>query len=93
MTKNTKKNNKFKNIDPKELLDTLGIHQVHGKFLEGDDYEQMMMILKFLEPSVVTNNQRTMTEVYFHNGNAYHVHHGIEDKPLIEEVLDIRNHK
>jgi hypothetical protein len=63
--------------------------QQPSKFLEGDEYDHMWLILQFLEPVSTSNNQRTITEVYFHNSNAYHVHYGLDDNPVIEEVENI----
>lgn len=56
--------------------------------LEGQERENVwLMILLQDQPTHSSNNQRTITEVYEINQKEYHVHYGIEDDPLIEEIM------
>ena len=58
------------------------------RLLEGQERENVwLMILLQDEPDEVSNNQRTITEVYKINQTEYHVTYGLEEKPIIEEVL------
>jgi hypothetical protein len=66
------------------------IRQVHGpemRELEGDEAEQLLIVLKLIGHYTDTNNQRTHTYFYNHNGKEYRVTYGLGDDPLIEEVL------
>lgn len=66
------------------------IRQVHGpemRELEGDEAEQMLIVLKLVGHYTDTNNQRTHTYFYNHNGKEYRVTYGLGDNPLVEEVL------
>ena len=73
---------------PEKLRDW--IRQVHGpemRELEGDEAEQMLIVLKLIGHYSDTNNQRTHTYFYRHNEKEYRVTYGLGDNPLIEEVL------
>jgi len=66
------------------------IRQVHGpemRELEGKEAEQMLIVLKLVEPYQSTNNQRTSTDFYEHAGKEYRVTYGIGGEPLVEEVI------
>jgi hypothetical protein len=66
------------------------IRQVHGpemRELVGDEADQMLVVLKLIGHYTDTNNQRTHTYFYNHNGKEYRVTYGLGDDPLIEEVL------
>lgn len=55
--------------------------------LEGKEYDHIWTLLQLIEPVNSSNNQRTWTDKYELNGKKYEVTYGLEDKPLIEEVL------
>lgn len=57
------------------------------KELVGKEAEQMLIVLKLIEPYKSTNNQRTSTDFYEHAGKEYRVTYGLGDEPLVEEVL------
>lgn len=66
------------------------IRLIHGpelRELEGDEAEQMLVVLSLVGHYSATNNQRTATYFYNHNGKEYRVTYGIGDRPLVEEVL------
>ena len=56
--------------------------------LEGQERNNVWLMLQLVEPISESNNQRTITEVYKINQTEYHVHYGLEDEPVIEEILD-----
>jgi len=59
------------------------------KRLEGQERENVwLMILMQDEPDEVSNNQRTITEVYKINQKEYHVTYMLEDELIIEEILN-----
>ena len=65
------------------------IRQVHGpemRELEGEEAEQMLVVLKLIGHYADTNNQRTHTYFYNHNNKEYRVTYGLGDDPLVEEV-------
>ena len=73
--------------DPAKLREW--IRQVHGpemRELEGDEADQMLIVLKLVGHYTDTNNQRTHTYFYEHAGKEYRVTYGLGDKPLVEEV-------
>ena len=73
---------------PKKLREW--IRQVHGpemRDLKGDEAEQMLVVLKLIGHYADTNNQRTHTYFYNHNGKEYRVIYGLGDDPLVEEVI------
>lgn len=56
--------------------------------LSESEGKEMLVILSFLTPTSVSNNQRTITEEYSYNNKVYNVHYGIYDYPLVEEILE-----
>ena len=55
--------------------------------ITGDEYKELLLILTFIDPIYVSNNQRSITEVYCQAGKTYHVHYiNLDDDPIIEEV-------
>jgi hypothetical protein len=73
---------------PEKLKEYL--HKIHGpdvRELEGKEAEQMLLTLKLVGHYTDTNNQRTHTYFYYHNGKEYRVTYGLGDDPLVEEVL------
>lgn len=74
--------------DPVKLRDY--IRRVFGpeiRDLKGDEAEQMLVVLKLIGHYADTNNQRTHTYFYNHNGKEYRVTYGLGDNPLVEEVI------
>lgn len=57
------------------------------KELKDKEYDHVWTLLQLVEPVSSSNNQRTWTDEYELNGKKYDVTYGLEDKPLIEEVL------
>ena len=63
--------------------------EVHGpelRELTGKEADQMLIVLKLVEPYKSTNNQRTSTEFYEHAGKEYRITYGFGE-PMIEEVI------
>jgi len=57
--------------------------------LEGEEYDHTWLVLQFLDPVQISNNQRSITEVYEQAGKTYHVHYfTMNELPTIEEVGD-----
>lgn len=53
----------------------------------GDEYKEILLILTLIDPIYVSNNQRSITEVYRQAGKTYYVHYiNLDDDPVIEEV-------
>lgn len=74
--------------DPVKLREW--IRQVHGpemRELEGEEAEQMLIVLKLIGHYTDTSNQRTHTYFYNHNRKEYRVTYGLGDDPLVEEVM------
>lgn len=66
------------------------IRQIHGpemRELEGEEAEQMLIVLKLVGHTGDSNNQRTHTYFYKYNDKEYRVTYGLGDDPLVEEVL------
>lgn len=54
--------------------------------LEGQELEHVWLLIKMSTPVRESNNQRTITEEYEIGGKQYHVHYGLENDPVVEEV-------
>jgi hypothetical protein len=80
----------FSKITPEVALRLL--KEVMGpprREITGTEYNELYLVLAFLDPIEVTNNQRSITEVYHQAGKIYHVHYfTTADDPVIEEVLE-----
>lgn len=66
------------------------LRKIHGpslRELEDEEAEQMLIVLKLIGHYADTNNQRTHTYFYKHNGKEYRVTYGLYDMPMVEEVL------
>lgn len=66
------------------------IRNIHGeemRELEGEEAEQMLVVLKLVGHYTDTNNQRTHTYFYRHNEKEYRVTYGLGNNPLVEEVF------
>jgi len=57
--------------------------------LSGEEYSHTWLILQFLDPVEVTNNQRSITEVYCQGGITYHVHYFTMNEDPTIEVVDL----
>lgn len=80
----------FSKITPEVALELLKKVMGPGRReILGDEHKELLLIFQFLDPIEVSNNQRSITEVYHQAGKIYHVHYfSLNDDPLIEEVLD-----
>ena len=56
--------------------------------LDENEADKMLVVFALTEPIETSNNQRTITEVYEHAGKTYHVTYGLEDYPIVEEILE-----
>ena len=57
--------------------------------LERDEYDKIWnLVLLIDKPDEVSNNQRTITEVYNIGRRVYNVTYGLEDNPVIEVYKD-----
>lgn len=56
--------------------------------LDENEADKMLVVFALTEPIETSNNQRTITEVYEHAGKTYHVTYGLDDYPLVEEILE-----
>ena len=57
------------------------------RVLEGAEREQMLTVLRLIEPIRTTNNQRSFTDEYIHAGKIYDVHY-FDDETIIEEIIE-----
>ena len=56
-----------------------------------EERKEVWFLLQLMEPVSSSNNQRTMTDVYHMGGRTYHVHFGLYNYPMIEEILPEEN--
>jgi hypothetical protein len=61
--------------------------------ITGEDRKHLLMIFAMLTPNETSNNQHTLTEVYYYSNNTYHVTYGFgypddQDDPWVEMILD-----
>jgi len=56
--------------------------------LEGKEYKDIWLLLQLATPFSESNNQHSWSEEYEMGGKIYHVTYGIEDKPIIQELLE-----
>lgn len=61
--------------------------------ITGEDRAHLLMIFAMIKPDDTSNNQRTLTEVYYYGDKEYHVTYGFgypedSDDPLVELVVD-----
>lgn len=73
-----------------EFLKSIGMK--NRRVLEGDEREHMLTLLKLLEPTDVSNNQRTFTETYHHAGKEYELTWEFSDvgpTPYVEEITEL----
>lgn len=67
-----------------------GIIRPNERTLEGQEAEDIMLLLNLIDPYEVTNNQRFITEHYKMSGKEYHVTFFDEDEYEITEINDIQ---
>lgn len=83
----------FKKMSQAEAIEFLkSIGMKNRRVLEGDEREHMLTLLKLLEPTDVSNNQRTFTETYHHAGKEYELTWGFSDvgpTPYVEEITEL----
>lgn len=58
--------------------------------LEGEEYEQVLLMLSLTEPVLSYNNQRFFTDQYLIGDIRYDVMYFDEDKPIIKEYREIK---
>ena len=56
------------------------------KTLEGNEKEQILLLLAMIEPFKETNNQRSWTSYYMIGETEYHVT-SFEDEVIVDEML------
>lgn len=79
-------------MNEKEALEFLkSIGMKNRRVLEGEERDHMLTLLALIEPTDVSNNQRTFTETYYHAGKEYELTWGFSDvgpTPYVEEITD-----
>ena len=74
-----------------EFLKSIGMK--NRRVLEGTEREHIITLLKLIEPSDTSNNQRTFTETYHHAGKEYELTWGFGDDgnpdPWVEEITEL----
>jgi len=63
------------------------------QYIGGEERDHLLLMFALMEPAESSNNQRTLTEVFFLGEKEYHVTYGFGypeggDDPLVELVLD-----
>jgi len=58
-----------------------------SRTLDGQERDDVWLMLMLAEPVGVSNNQRSITEIYMLGDLEYHIHYSIEDTPIIEQIL------
>jgi hypothetical protein len=79
----------FKTMTKEEAYDFLvraGIVRPKERALEGQEKEEMMLILKLLTPTDSSNNQRFWTDHYQYGDNKYSVTYFDENEYEITEI-------
>lgn len=55
--------------------------------IRGEEHQELLVIFALIDPVEVTNNQRSITEVYHQGGKIYHAHYfSLNLEPIIEEI-------
>lgn len=90
----TKMDNKSPFNTKEEALEFLrSIGMKNRRILEGTEREHMLTLLALIEPTKVSNNQRTFTETYHHAGKEYELTWGYdiegEPQPYVEELTEL----
>lgn len=71
----------------KEFMKSIGALDKRRK-VEGQEYDNLMLMFKMMEPVQQDNNQHTWTDTYHIGERVYHVIYFPEEaKPLIEEYI------
>ncbi len=55
--------------------------------IEGQERSELMLIFALITPTAESNNQRFITEEYKIADKEYHVIYGMEEDPVVEEIL------
>lgn len=79
----------FKKLSPerqREILKT--VLGPETRELEGEEKDHLWLILQFMDPSWVSNNQQFSSAHYVYNGFIYHVHYIGEHLMIEEEVAE-----
>jgi hypothetical protein len=69
-----------------DFLVRAGIVRPNERTLEGQEKEEMMLILKLLTPTDSSNNQRFWTDEYVYGDNKYSVTYFDENEYEITEI-------
>lgn len=56
--------------------------------VEGHERSELMLMFALMTPIGESNNQRFITEVYKIAGKEYNVIYGMEEDPVVEEILE-----
>lgn len=56
--------------------------------LNGQERENLWLLIQMSTPVRLSNNQRTETEEYIIGENRYDVTYGLEDEPIIEVYIN-----
>ena len=56
--------------------------------ISGDEYKQFGIFLKLSKPIYSSNNQCLWTDHYLINGKRYDCTYGIEEEPIIDEIVE-----
>lgn len=78
-------------MTPKEAYDFLvraGIINTNQRVLEGNEKEEMFLLLQFLDVDHTTNNQRFWTDHYLYGDKEYTVTFFTENDYEIVEILN-----
>jgi len=73
-----------------EFLKSIGMKK--RRTLEGKEREHLLTLLALIEPTDISDNQRTFTETYHHAGKEYELTWGFNDvgpAPYVEEITDL----
>jgi hypothetical protein len=80
------------NVTPKTKEEARAfLRRIYGpprRQIEGQEYIDLMLLMKMIDPISSSNNQRTMTDEYVLGGKRYHVTYGLSDEPELEEIED-----
>ena len=71
----------------KAFMKSIGAYDKHRR-VEGQEYEQLVLMFKMMEPTEQSNNQHTWTDTYHIGEREYRVTYFPEEAdPLIEEFI------
>lgn len=75
----------------KAFMKSIGAYDKHRR-VEGEEYVQLVILFKMMEPVDQSNNQHTWTDTYHVGERVYNVtYFPDEDEPLIEEFIKYKD--